>query len=97
MNLSIVTPALTLPTISFIHKVAYTLVPLGMYHQYVKPMVVLAPMVDNDPKYHYFANFRGCIEVSHFRVSVPANDTLYYRNHKGFISQNVLAATDRSA
>ncbi|KAF7314852.1 putative nuclease HARBI1-like protein [Mycena kentingensis (nom. inval.)] len=42
--------------------------------------------------YPYFRNARGAIDGSHFHAWVLSRDMARYRNRKGFIGQNVLAA-----
>jgi hypothetical protein len=49
--------------------------------------------IKNNPKlYPYFRNCCGAIDGSHFHVWVLSDSMARYRNCKGFIGQNVLAA-----
>jgi hypothetical protein len=51
------------------------------------------PEIKDNPKlYPYFRNAHGAIDGSHFHAWVLAENMARYRNQKGLIGQNVLAA-----
>lgn len=51
------------------------------------------PEIKKEPKFYpYFRNCRGAIDGSHFHAWVLLESMARYRNRKGFIGQNVLAA-----
>lgn len=53
------------------------------------------PRITHDTKYkEYFKNCIGALDGTHIAAWVPASQAPPYRNRKGYISQNVLAACD---
>ena len=55
----------------------------------------LAVRIARDSRYFpYFKDCIGAIDGTHIAMSVPVADQTRYRNRKGFLSQNVLAACD---
>jgi len=51
-------------------------------------------ILGNPKLYPYFKYCRGAIDGSHFHAYVEAEAAVRYRNRKGGITQNVLAASD---
>jgi hypothetical protein len=49
---------------------------------------------DDDPKFSEFRNCKGAIDGVHIPAHVPLAAQTAWRNRKGFISQNVLAAVN---
>ena len=47
---------------------------------------------DNNKFYPFFEDCIGAIDGTHIPIFVPFNDQARYRNRKGTLSQNVLAA-----
>jgi DDE superfamily endonuclease len=55
----------------------------------------LAEDLEEDPRYYpYFKDCIGAIDGTHIPISPPDNERILWRNRKGFLSQNVLAACD---
>lgn len=54
------------------------------------PNTPLASRILDDDKYYPF--FEDCLNGTHIPIHVPLSEQARYRNRKGFISQNVLAA-----
>jgi DDE superfamily endonuclease len=52
---------------------------------------------ENNSFFPYFKDCIGAIDGSHILVSPPERERIPYRNRKGFLSQNVLAACDFDA
>jgi hypothetical protein len=53
----------------------------------------LSSVIANNPKFFpYFQNCIGAIDGSHIPAVIEAEKQAVFRNRKGFISQNVLAA-----
>lgn len=51
------------------------------------------PEIKDSPKlYPFFKHCLGALDGTHIYASIPPADRARYRNRKGFISQNVLAA-----
>lgn len=44
--------------------------------------------------YNYFDSCIGALDGTHIAAKVPNKDTAAYRNHKGWLSQNVLACCE---
>ena len=64
------------------------------YNRYVKlPPAEQTPLeIQNDPKlYPFFKDCRGAINGTHIEAFVPDDAMAHYQNHKGVLSQNVLA------
>jgi DDE superfamily endonuclease len=51
-------------------------------------------ILDDGRFYPYFEGCLGAIDGTHIRIHVPNVDQARYRNRKGYLSQNVLAACD---
>ena len=51
-------------------------------------------ILENTKLYPYLKYCCGAIDGSHFHAYVQAEATARYRNHKGWITKNVLAASD---
>ncbi|CAK5270801.1 unnamed protein product [Mycena citricolor] len=66
----------------------------AFYKKYVHlPLDQTTPEVKSNPKFYpYFRNCRGAIDGSHFYAWVAAEAAPQYRNRKGFLGRNVLAA-----
>lgn len=67
----------------------------SFYMRYIKlPNTALVPMeIQQEPKFFpFFKDCLGAIDGTHINVFVPEKDIARYRNRKGSISQNVLAA-----
>ena len=68
----------------------------GFYSAYVKLPHTHAstpPEIRNNPKlFPFFKDCDGSIDGSHIDVWVPADDSARFRNRKGRLSQNILAA-----
>lgn len=65
------------------------------YNRYIKlpDAQQTPPEIRNDPKlYPFFKDCRGAIDGTHIEAFVPDEAMARYRNCKGFLSQNVLAA-----
>jgi hypothetical protein len=65
------------------------------YNHYVKLPSTgqTPPEIWDDPKlYPFFKDCQGAIDGSHIEAFVPNEAMARYRNHKGYLSQNVLAA-----
>ncbi|CAK5266818.1 unnamed protein product [Mycena citricolor] len=80
-----------------IHNSIYTVLNIlvgPFYMKYVHlPPNETPPEIKADPKlYPYFRQARGAIDGSHFHAWVRDSVSGQYRNRKGFIGQNVLAA-----
>lgn len=81
---------------SIIHQITHMLIG-SFYWKYVTqlPSSEMPTKILHNPKFFpYFKNCRGCIDGSHIKSWVPEEAAIRYRNRKGFISQNVLAACD---
>jgi hypothetical protein len=53
------------------------------------------PAIRNNPKYYpFFKDCQGAIDGSHFDMWVSEDAIPHYRNRKGGVTQNVLAACD---
>jgi DDE superfamily endonuclease len=80
---------------SIIHRILDMVVSPTFYNRYVKlpPAEQTPPEIQNDPKlYPFFKDCRGAIDGTHIEAFVPDDAMARYRNRKGFLSQNVLAA-----
>lgn len=68
----------------------------AFYKKYVKLPNADTPLsneIRNNPKqYPFFKDCQGSIDGTHLDSFVPAEDVARYRNRKGRLSQNVLAA-----
>lgn len=67
----------------------------SFYIRYVKlpSTTSVPPEIQMEPKFFpFFKDCLGAIDGTHINVFVPERDTARYRNRKGTISQNVLAA-----
>jgi hypothetical protein len=68
----------------------------SFYHQYVQfPSASDDPsiFISSNPKFSpYFKDAIGAIDGTHIAACASASDRVRYRNRKGFLSQNVLAA-----
>jgi len=54
----------------------------------------LAPYIANNPKlFPFFKGALGALDGTHISACPPSSDQSCYHNHKGGVSQNVLAAT----
>lgn len=65
------------------------------YNRYVKLPSAdqTPPEIRDDPKlYPFFKDCRGAIDGTHIEAFVPDEAMARYRNRKGYLSQNVLAA-----
>jgi len=65
------------------------------YNRYVKlpPADQIPAEIRDDPKlYPFFKDCRGAIDGTHIEAFVPDDAMARYRNRKGSLSQNVLAA-----
>ena len=63
------------------------------YTRYVKlPPNETPPEILAEPKFSAFKNCLGALDGTHINMYVPTDATAWYRNRKGTISQNVLAA-----
>ena len=66
------------------------------YNTYVRlptPSTPLHPYISDDPKFYpFFKGALGALDGTHIAAYPPAAECPRYRNHKGGISQNVLAA-----
>ena len=80
----------------YFHHVVNTLCSADMYHSFVRlPEVkdVTPPEIQDSSKFYpFFQNCVGALDGTHIYASIPPADRARYRNRKGFISQNVLAA-----
>lgn len=67
-----------------------------VYDSYIKLPTADSPIPDEIEKstkfFPFFKDAQGAIDGTHISVSPPANDRARYRNRKGAVSQNVLAA-----
>jgi hypothetical protein len=55
----------------------------------------LAGRISNDRRFFpFFKDYISVINSTHITTSVPTKEHSKYRNRKGFLSQNVLAACD---
>ena len=80
----------------YIHEMTKRLVG-SFYKKYVKPLPAneTPPEIKGNPKlYPYFKDCRGAIDGSHFDAWVHEESIPCYRNRKGGVTQNVLAACD---
>ena len=69
----------------------------NFYRKHVHPLLAEQTpqeILENPKLYPYFKYCRGAIDGSHFHVYVQAEAIARYRNCKGGITQNVLAASD---
>lgn len=65
------------------------------YNRYVKFPCVdkVPPQIRENPKFFpYFEGCLGAVDGTHIEMFVPSEDIPRYRNRKGSLSQNVLAA-----
>ena len=67
---------------------------LKLYPEFVHPPSSSTPskILNNSRFYPWFEDCIGAIDGTHVRASVPIEDQNRYRNRKGALSQNVLAA-----
>ena len=67
------------------------------YHSHIKlptQSTPLHPYISDNPKFYpFFKGALGTLDGTHISAQPPAAERAHYRNHKGGISQNVLAAT----
>jgi hypothetical protein len=77
-----------------IYCILNMLVSAAFYPRFVKlPLMQTPPEIkDNSKLYPFFRNCLGAIDGSHIGAHVPEEDIARYRNRKGVVSQNVLAA-----
>jgi hypothetical protein len=61
-------------------------------HLHLPPDETPPEIKENSKLYPYFRNARGAIDGSHFHAWVLSEAMARYRNRKGFVGQNVLAA-----
>lgn len=79
----------------YIHRVADAITSRRFFRAHVKPMANRPPPeLEHHPTLHYFKDARGAIDGSHIHAWVPEEIAARYRNRKGYLSQNVLAASD---
>lgn len=82
---------------SIFHRVLHTVLSKSFYQQYVQLPRANAPLsdfIEKNPRFYpFFKDCIGAIDGTHIRVSPPQRDKPRYRNRKGGISQNVLAAS----
>lgn len=78
----------------YIHVILNKLISAPFYTAFVHlPPPRTPPKITGSPKFFpYFKGCLGAIDGSHFPAFVLAEDIARYRNRKGFVSQNVLAA-----
>jgi hypothetical protein len=80
------------------HKVMKHFLWPQFYKSFVKFPTDSTPLSDciedSDSYFPYFKDCVGAIDGSHIPVSPPENERAAFRNRKGFLSQNVLAACD---
>lgn len=78
----------------YIHKILAILVSKSFYTSYVKlPPVETPEEIRNNPKlFPYFEKCLGAVDGSHIDAHVPAELAPRYRNRKGRLSINLLAA-----
>lgn len=80
------------------HKVMKHFLWPQFYKSFVKFPTESTPLSDciedNNSFFPYFKDCIGAIDGSHIPVSPPENERAAFRNRKGFLSQNVLAACD---
>ena len=83
----------------YVHLVINKLVSQPFYSSFIRlPLPITPAIITTNPKFYPF--FKGCISAIdgfHTPAFVSAENTARYRNRKGFISQNVLAACSFSA
>jgi len=80
---------------SIIHCILDMVVLPAFYNRHVRlpPAEQTPPEIQNDPKlYPFFKDCWGAINGTHIEAFVPDDAMARYRNQKGFLSQNVLAA-----
>src|SRR5882672_12615044 len=69
----------------------------AFYNSYVKLPTDSTPLEsyisDNSKFYPFFKGALGALDGTHISARPPASDQARYRNHKGGVSQNVLAVT----
>ena len=78
-----------------IHHLLDMIVSPTFYNRYIKlpDAQQTPPEIYNNPKlYPFFKDCRGAIDGTHIEAFVPEEAMARYRNRKGFLSQNVLAA-----
>lgn len=78
----------------YIYRVLFIAVSQGFYAHYVRLPLAATPsqILKNRKWYPFFSRALGAVDGVHFSAQVPQADTPRYRNRKGFVSQNVLAA-----
>lgn len=77
------------------HRILDMLVSGPFYNRYIKlpPKEQTPPEIQSNPKlYPFFKDCRGAIDGTHIDAFVPDDAVARYRNRKGGLSQNVLAA-----
>jgi hypothetical protein len=77
------------------HRLLGMITSACFYNRYVKlpPCDQVPNEIRNNPKlFPFFEHCRGAIDGSHIDAFVPADILARYRNRKGHISQNILAA-----
>lgn len=60
--------------------------------QLPNPLVVPEKIAKSKKFYPYFKDCIGALDGSHIQAKVPEINSSLFRNRKGFISQNILAA-----
>jgi hypothetical protein len=82
-----------------IHVILNLLTSEAFYNQYIKlpdANTPLSPSIQNNPKlYPFFKDCQGSIDGTQLDAFVPDDAVARYRNRKGRLSQNVLAACDQ--
>jgi hypothetical protein len=77
------------------HRLLRKLASVTFYNRYIKlpPYDQVPPEIQSNPKlYPFFRDCLGALDGSHVDAFVPENLLACYRDRKGRLSQNVLAA-----
>jgi hypothetical protein len=79
-----------------VHRILDALVSQNFYGAYVKQLTrnthLPEPIWNNDDYYPYFRDCIGAIDGTHIPAFIPEDIRAPFRNRKGTVSQNVLAA-----
>jgi hypothetical protein len=54
--------------------------------------LLISRILDNKRFYPFFEGYIKAINSIHIRIHIPNTDQAQYRNRKGYLSQNILAA-----
>jgi hypothetical protein len=80
------------------HKVMRCFLSPYIYGSIIQNPTISTPLSftikDNYQYYPWFKDCIGAIDGTHIPISPPENEMAAFRNRKGFLSQNVLAACD---